>query len=107
MNNAHSSEHFSDILPPGNPIPRGSYLPLFARNTAPGLGYGRCWNKGPEAVESTPVFASPERSRPADQPPLGNIIFTLNVLISEVGSSIWSYTCEREGVRDPSTLSCR
>lgn len=47
-------------------------LALLARSTAPGLGYGLCWKSGPEAVESTPVLASPDRSRPADQPPLEN-----------------------------------
>lgn len=45
-------------------------LALLALRTAPGLGYGLCWNKGPEAVESTPVLASPVLSSPADQPPL-------------------------------------
>ena len=39
-----------------------------ARSTAPGLGYGRCWNSGPDAVESTPDLTS--RSRPADHEPL-------------------------------------
>lgn len=47
-----------------------SVMALFARSTSPGLGYGRCWNSGPDAVMSTPVLASPRVSRPVDQVPL-------------------------------------
>jgi len=45
-------------------------LSLFMRSTAPGLGYGRCWNKGPEAVTSAPVLAESHVSSPADHEPL-------------------------------------
>jgi len=43
---------------------------LFIRSTAPGLGYGRCWNNGPDAVTSAPVFAESHVSRPDDHDPL-------------------------------------
>ncbi len=43
---------------------------LLALSTSPGLGYGRCWNKGPDAVTSTPVLAAPGSSRPVDHVPL-------------------------------------
>lgn len=33
-------------------------LPLFLLKISPGLGYGLCWYKGPDTVESTPVLAS-------------------------------------------------
>ena len=42
----------------------------FARRTAPGLGYGLIWNKGPEAVVSAPVRASLFWGKPEDQVPL-------------------------------------
>ena len=46
------------------------FLSLFMRSTAPGLGYGRCWNSGPDAVTSAPVFAESRVSRPVDHEPL-------------------------------------
>lgn len=48
----------------------GIWLVALARRTAPGLGYGRCWNRGPEAVVSAPVFASLCLGKPLDQEPL-------------------------------------
>lgn len=42
-----------------------------ARSTAPGLGYGRCWKRGPDAVVSAPVLASPFLWSPALQLPRG------------------------------------
>ncbi len=42
----------------------------FALRTAPGLGYGLCWNRGPAAVVSAPVFASFRLGRPVDHEPL-------------------------------------
>lgn len=41
----------------------------FWRSTAPGAGYGRCWNRGPVAVVSAARGCAP--SKPTDQPPLG------------------------------------
>lgn len=48
----------------------GIWLAALARSTAPGLGYGRCWNNGPAAVVSAPVFASFRFGRPLDHVPL-------------------------------------
>lgn len=48
----------------------GILLAALALSTAPGLGYGRCWNSGPAAVVSAPVFASLRLGRPLDQDPL-------------------------------------
>ena len=42
----------------------------FCLSTAPGLGYGLIWNKGPLAVVSTPVLASPFFSKPVVHVPL-------------------------------------
>ena len=42
----------------------------FCLKTAPGLGYGLIWNKGPLAVVSTPVLASPFLSKPVVHVPL-------------------------------------
>ena len=39
----------------------------FARSTAPGDGYGRCWNNGPEAVVSAARGCDP--ASPELQPP--------------------------------------
>ena len=44
---------------------------LFILRMAPGLGYGLIWKRGPEAVTSTPVLASPCLSSPVDHFPLG------------------------------------
>ena len=41
-----------------------------ARSTAPGLGYGRCWKRGPAAVVSAPVLASLRLGSPVDHVPL-------------------------------------
>lgn len=41
-----------------------------ALSTAPGLGYGRCWNRGPAAVVSAPVLASLRLGSPVDHVPL-------------------------------------
>lgn len=50
-------------------------LPLLAsalaRSTAPGLGYGRCWKRGPAAVVSAPVLASLRLGSPVDHVPRG------------------------------------
>lgn len=48
----------------------GIWLAALARRTAPGLGYGLCWNRGPAAVVSAPVFASLRLGRPLDHEPL-------------------------------------
>jgi len=48
---------------------RGLLLAL-DRSTAPGLGYGRIWYRGPAAVVSAPVFASFFFPSPVDQVPL-------------------------------------
>lgn len=48
----------------------GIWFAALARSTAPGLGYGRCWNRGPAAVVSAPVCASLRLGRPLDQVPL-------------------------------------
>ena len=42
---------------------------VLALSTEPGEGYGRCWNRGPEAVVSAALGCAP--SRPVPQPPLG------------------------------------
>lgn len=47
-----------------------SFELVLARKTAPGLGYGLIWNKGPLAVASTPDFASSPVAKPVDQLPL-------------------------------------
>lgn len=56
----------------------GIWLAALARRTAPGLGYGLCWNRGPAAVVSAPVFASLRLGRPLDHEPL----LTKNVWMS-------------------------
>ena len=61
---------------------------LFALSTAPGLGYGRCWNKGPDAVTSAPVLAVPRRSSPVVHEPRG-------VSEYEAGSIGSSSSCSR------------
>lgn len=48
----------------------GIWFAALARRTAPGLGYGRCWKRGPDAVVSAPVFASLCFGKPLDQVPL-------------------------------------
>lgn len=48
----------------------GIWLAALARRTAPGLGYGLCWNRGPAAVVSAPVLASLRLGRPLDHEPL-------------------------------------
>lgn len=48
----------------------GIWLAALARRTAPGLGYGLCWNRGPAAVVSAPVFASLRLGSPLDHEPL-------------------------------------
>lgn len=55
----------------------GGWLAALARSTAPGLGYGRCWKRGPAAVVSAPVFASLRLGRPLDQEPLFKNTFVL------------------------------
>jgi len=54
------------------------------RSTAPGLGYGLCWKRGPEAVTSAPVFAESRVSRPDDHDPLhkSTPVFVIDILTS-------------------------
>lgn len=44
-----------------------------ARRMAPGLGYGRCWNRGPPAVVSAARGCVP--SSPVLQPPFGASLY--------------------------------
>lgn len=47
-------------------------LAWLRRRISPGLGYGLCWNNGPDAVVSAPVLASLPLSNPVDHEPLKN-----------------------------------
>lgn len=59
-----------------------TWFAALARSTAPGLGYGRCWNRGPAAVVSAPVFASLRLGRPLDHEPLQKQYFCSSVVTS-------------------------
>lgn len=66
----HESGEKRFSLRRSRPHSLGIWLAALARRTAPGLGYGRCWNRGPDAVVSAPVLASLCLGKPLDQVPL-------------------------------------